>query len=84
MITLAKLNDTHTEQGTTMPTHSDDLPGHQYGIQRNDLNTLHSQMIIMASRGHIGLWLRKIIDTHGNTLLPAKILAPGHTGCRHN
>lgn len=84
MITLAKLNDTHTEQGTTMPTHSDDLPGHQIGIRLNDLSTLHSQMIIMATRGHIGLWLPGITDTHGNTLLPSGRLPEDHRGCTHN
>ena len=84
MITLTKLNDTHTEQGTSLPVAGHDLPGHRVGLQRNDLNTLHSQTIIMATRGHISLWLPEVVNRDGSTLLPSSRFPEDHRGCHHN
>ena len=84
MITLAKLNDTHTEQGTRLPSAGPALPSHRAGLQCNDLNTLHSQMIIMAIRGHISLWLPELVNRDGSTLIPSSRVPEDHRGCTHN
>ena len=79
MINLDKINGMHTgtEHTPTRParphTPTLSLPGHRWGLAANRLSALHSALVILAMRGHIGCAM------DDGTVLPAD-----HWGCDHH